>query len=136
MASQFARRASVALGANESDTSGIAEVDDAQETSSIQRESSEIESRWSLEEWPSVKPLVTSSSFSEEMSDRVTVDQQRREEQNAMALNRDDSAVSEEFIRTGGWIQNNRGELTSSLGSRQWPNSNRTAGDVTAVRAG
>ena len=70
------------------------------------------------------------------MSDRVTVDQQRREEQNAMALNRDDSPVSEELICTGEWIQNNRGEITSSLGIRQWPISNQTAANVTPVRAG
>ena len=69
------------------------------------------------------------------MSDRVTVDQQRKEKQNAIALNRDDSPVSE-FIRTGLWIEDNRGELTSPLGSRQWPNSNQTAVDVTPVRAG
>ena len=93
MARQLARRASVALGAKESDTSGITEKSDAHETSLIQRKGSEIESRWSLKEWPPVKSLMTSSSFSEEMSDRVTVDQQRREEQNAMALNRDDSAM-------------------------------------------
>ena len=83
-----------------------------------------------------MKSLMTSSSFSEEMSDGVTVDQQRREEQNAMALNRDDSPVSEEFIRTGKWIQNNGGELTSPLGSRHWPNSIQTAGNVTPVRTG
>ena len=83
-----------------------------------------------------MKSLMTSSSFSEEMSDRVTVDQQRREEQNAMTLNRDDSPVSEEFIPTGKWIQNNGGGLTSPLGSRQWPKSNQTAGDVTPVRTG
>ena len=38
-----------------------------------------------------------------------------------------DSPVSEEFFRTGEWIQNNGAELTSSLGSRQWPSSNETA---------
>ena len=43
------------------------------------------------------------------MSDRVTADQQRREEQNAMALN---SSLSEELIRTGQWVPDNRGELT------------------------
>ena len=68
------------------------------------------------------------------MSDRVTVDQQRREEQNAMALNRDGSPVLEKFIRTGKWIQNNGGELKSSLGNRQWLNSNQKAGEVAPVR--
>ena len=87
---QLARRASIALGANESDTSGITDVSDAEEATSVQREGSEIESRWSLRERPSVKSLMTSSCFSEEMSDRVTVNQQRREEQNAMALIRNE----------------------------------------------
>ena len=109
-AKQLARRASIAIGAHASDTSDITDVSDAHETSSTQQESSEIESRWGLREWPSVRSLMTSSSFSE-MSDRVTVDQQRREEQNAMALNRDGSPVLEKFIRTGKWIQNNGGEL-------------------------
>ena len=109
-AKQLARRVSITLGAKESDTSCITEVSEAHETSSIQQEGSQIESRWSLREWPSVKSLMTSSSFSEEMSDRVTVDQQRKEEQNAMALNREDSPVSEEFIRTGEWFQNNGGD--------------------------
>ena len=49
------------------------------------------------------------------MSDRVIVDQERREEQHAMAFNRDDSPVSEELIRTGQWIQDYRGGLTSPL---------------------
>ena len=53
-----------------------------------------------------------------------------------MALNRDDSPVSEELIRTGQRIQNNRSELTSPLGNSQWPNSNQTAVDVTHVRVG
>ena len=64
----------------------------------------------SLREWPVTKSLSTGSSFSEAMSDCVTADQQWREEQNAMALN---SHLSEELIRTGQWIQDNRGELTS-----------------------
>ena len=49
--------------------------------------------------------------FSEAMNDCVTADQQRREEQNAVALN---SPLSEELIRTGQWIQDNRGELASN----------------------
>ena len=106
------RRTVVTLDASESGTSGITEVSDTQEASSIQRESSETESHWSLREWPSVKSLATSFSFSEAMSDRVNVDQHRTEEQNAMALIRDDSPVLE-LIRTGRWIQDNRGELTS-----------------------
>ena len=70
------------------------------------------------------------------MSDCVTADQQRREEQNAMTLNREDSPVSNELIRTGQWIQDNRGELVSPQTAGFWPNSNQTAEQVTPIRAG
>ena len=67
------------------------------------------------------------------MSDSVTVDQQRREEQKAMAFN---SPVSEELIRTGQWIQDNRDELASPQTAGFWYNSNQTAVNVSPVRAG
>ena len=50
-----------------------------------------------------------------------------------MALN---SPLSEELIRTGQWIQDNRGELTSPQTAGLWPNSNQTAAEVTPVRSG
>ena len=53
---------------------------------SVQRESSESDSNLSLWEWQSVKSLETNSSFSEAMSDEVTTEQQRKEEQDAMAI--------------------------------------------------
>ena len=58
-----------------------------QEISSTQSESSDTISQVSLREWPPTKTLSSGSSFSEAMSDCVTADQHRREEQNAMALN-------------------------------------------------
>ena len=67
------------------------------------------------------------------MSDSVTVDQQRQEEPNALVLN---SPVLEELIRTGQWIQDNRGELASPQTAGFWPNSNQTAVDVAPVRVG
>ena len=76
-------------------------MDDAQETSSIQREDSSTTSELSQTAWSSVNSLVIGSSFSEAMSDCVTADQQRREEQNVMTLNHVDSPVSNELIRTG-----------------------------------
>ena len=112
---------------------------DTQEVSSVQRESSGSDSILSLRERPSVKSLVTNSSFSESeaMSDRVTIDQQRREEQNAMILVRDNSPVSEELLGTGQWIQDTRGGLTTSLQTGGfWPNSNNTAVDATPQREG
>ena len=114
---------------NASDATDSSEV---QEISSAQRESSDT-SQVSLREWPPTKSLSTGSSFSEAMSDCVTADQQRREEQNAMALN---SPLSEDLIRTRQWIQDNRGELTSPQTAGLWPNSNQTAAEVTPVRTG
>ena len=73
VANPITRRTVVALDASESGTSEITEVSDTQETSSIQRKSSETETHWSLREWPPVKSLATSSSFSEALSDTVTV---------------------------------------------------------------
>ena len=104
-----------------------------QEISSTQRESSDTISQVSLREWQPRKSLLTGSSFSEAMSDCITADQQRREEQNAMALN---STLTEELIRTGQWIQDNRGEMTSPQTVGLWPNSNQTAAEVTPVRTG
>ena len=65
-------------------STSIVDTDDARETSSVQREDSSTTSELSLTAWSSVESLVTGSSFSEAMSDCVTADQQRREEQNAM----------------------------------------------------
>ena len=121
---------------SESSTSNAVDTDDAQETSSVQREDSSITSELSLTAWSSVDSLVTGSSFSEAMSDCVTVDQQRREEQNAMTLNRGDSPVSNELIRTGQWIQDNRGELVSPQTAGFWPSSNQTAEQVIPTRDG
>ena len=86
------------VGTSESSAPDATNPSDKQDTSSTQREGSDTISRVSLREWPSTESLVTGSSFSEAMSDSVTVDQQRREEKNAMALK---SPVSEELIRTG-----------------------------------
>ena len=130
IASLFTRRR---VGTSESSASNATDPSEKQETSSTQREGSDTTSRVSLRGWPSTEPVVTGSSFSEAMSDSVTVDQQRWEEQNAMALNCDRSPVSEEPIRTGQCIQDNRGELVSPLTAGFWPNSNQMAVYVTPV---
>ena len=117
---------------SESSTRNVVDMDDAQETSSIQREDSSTTSELSLTAWSSVDTLVTGSSFSEAMSDCVTADQQRREEQNAMTLNRGDSPVSNELIRTGQWIQDNRGELVSPQTVLAQLKSNGSAGELYA----
>ena len=53
-----------------------------------------------------------------------------------MALDRDSSPVSEELIRTGQWIQDNRNELVLPQTAGFRHNSNQTAEDATPVRAG
>ena len=70
------------------------------------------------------------------MSDRVTIDQQRKEEQNTMGLVRDNSPVSEELLRTLQWIQDTRSGFASSQTGGFWPNSNKTAVDATPLREG
>ena len=89
------------VGTSESSASDATNLSEKQETSSTQREGSETIGLVSLRGWPSAESFVTGSSFSEARSDSVTVDQQRLEEQDAMALNRDSSPVSEELIHTG-----------------------------------
>ena len=121
------------VGTSESSASDATDLIEKQETSSTQREGSDTIGRVSLRGWPSAESFVTGSSLA--MSDSVTVDQQRREEQDAMALNRENSPVSEELIRTGQWIQDNRGELVSPQTAGFWLNSNQTAVNVTPVRA-
>ena len=121
---------------SESNTSNAVSEEEVQETSSIQREDSSTTSELSLTAWSSVDSLITGSSFSEAMSDCVTADQQQREEQIAMTPNRRDSPVSNELIRTGQWIQDNRGELVSPQTAAFWPNSNQTAAQVTPTRGG
>ena len=117
-----------------SETTG---TDETQEVSSVLLESSGSDGNLSLRKCPSVKSLVTSSSFSEAMSDKVTIDQQRKEEQNAMALVRDNSPASEELLRTGQWIQDTRSGLaTSPQMGGFWPNSNNAAVNVIPQREG
>ena len=87
------RHSTTAPKKSESCASGVIGTGEIQETSSTQRESSGSDSNLSIREWPTVKPLVTNSSFSEAMSDIVNIDQQRKEEQNAMAHDRDNLPV-------------------------------------------
>ena len=78
IAKLLTRHATATSETSESCASGITGTDETQETSSIQRENCGSDSYLSIREWPSVKTLVTGSSFSEAMSDRVTNDQQRK----------------------------------------------------------
>ena len=130
------RHATATSEKGESCASGITGTNETQETSSLQRESSGSDSNLSIREWPSGKYLVTSSYFSEAMCDRVSIDQQRKEEQNVMTFVRDNSPVSEEFLRTGQWIQVTRSGLASPQTVGFWPNSNKTAVGATLLREG
>ena len=67
------------------------------------------------------------------MSDRVSIDQQRKEEQNAKALVRDNSLVPEELLGTGQWIQDARSGIASPQTGEFWPKSNKTAADATIL---
>ena len=77
----------------ESNTSKETKTGKTYELSSIQREKSGSNCNLSLQEWLSVKSLVTGRSFSEALSDRVSAEQHRQEEQDAMAPARDSSLV-------------------------------------------
>ena len=57
---------------------------------------------------------MAGSSFSEAISERVTAEQQHKEDQDAMAPVRDPSPVSEELIRTEQLIQDTRGGSTKA----------------------
>ena len=95
------RHATATIETSESCASGITGTNETPETSSTQRECSGSDSNLSIRESPSVKSLVTISSFPEALSDRVPIDQQRNEEQKAMTFVRDNSPVSEDILRTG-----------------------------------
>ena len=131
------RRSTAKPETNGSYTSETTRTYETQEVSFVQRENSRSDSNLSLREWTSVKSPVTNSTFSEAMSDKVTVEQQRKEESNAIALIRDTSPVSEELLRTGQWIQDTRSRLRSSpeIGWF-WLNSNNTTVKVTPQREG
>ena len=92
--------ASLASGTEliELNTSEATETSKIFELSSVQRESSGSNDDLNLQEWPSVRSLLTGSLFSEAMSDRVTTGQQRKEEHDAMVPLRHRSPVSEELI--------------------------------------
>ena len=86
---------------------------------------------------PRLSPLVTNSSFSEAVSDKGTAELQQKEEQNAMALVRDTSPVSKEFIRTDQWNQDIRGGLiTSPQTEGFWSISNISAVEAKPQREG
>ena len=68
---------------------------------------------------------VDSSRFSDDMSDEVTIAQQRKEELAAMVPPSENSSVSENSRRTEHWVDETCRDRTNEL-EEGWPNSNVT----------
>ena len=68
---------------------------------------------------------VVSSRFSDDMSDEVTIAQQRKEELAAMVPPSENSSVSENSRRTEQWVDETCRDRTNEL-EEGWPNSNVT----------
>ena len=76
----------------------------------------------SSQSWSSIESTLERSRFSEEMSDEVTLEQQRKEELAAMVPPSEGSVVSENSRRTEQWVDDTRRESEDE----GWPNSNVT----------
>ena len=72
---------------------------------------------------------VDSSRFSDDMSDEVTIAQQRKEELAAMVPPSESSSVSENSRRTEQWVDETCRDRTNEM-EEGWPNSNVTNGFV------
>ena len=92
----------------ESVTPAAIEIDETYELSSVQRGNSVSSDDLKIQEWPFVRFLVSGSPFSGAMSDRVTTEQQLKEEQADMTPERVHSPISEELFRTEQWLQEMR----------------------------
>ena len=68
---------------------------------------------------------VDSSRFSDDMSDEVTIEQQRKEELAAMVPPSENSSVSENSRRTEQWVDETCRDRTNEV-EEGWPNSNAT----------
>ena len=68
---------------------------------------------------------VDSSRFSDDMSDEVTIAQQRKEELAAMVPPSENSSVSENSRRTEQWVDETCRDRTNEV-EEGWPNSNVT----------
>ena len=88
--------------------------------SSTQREGSDSTEDLNLQQWSSLESSVDSSRFSAEMSDVVSLEQQRKEELAAMAPPFESSIISEGSRRTEQWVDDARRRSEEA----RWPNSN------------
>ena len=88
--------------------------------SSTQREESSSTEDLNLQQWSSLESSVDDSRFSGEMSDVVSLEQQRKDKLAAMAPPSESSIISEGSRRTEQWVDDARRRSEDE----RWPNSN------------
>ena len=79
----------------------------------------------SSQSWATHESTMDGSHFSDEMSDEVTIEQQRKEELVAMAPPSEGSVASGSSRRTEQWVDETCRERTNEA-EEEWPNSNIT----------
>ena len=84
-----------------------------------------VKSDMSSQSWATYEPTMDSSHFSDEMSDEVTIEQQRKEELAAMVPPSQGSVASGSSRRTEQWVDETCRERTNEA-EEEWPNSNMT----------
>ena len=84
-----------------------------------------VESDMSSQSWATLESPMDGSHFSDEMSDEVTIEQQRTEELAAMVPPSEGSVASGSSRRTEQWVDERCREKTNEA-EEEWPNSNIT----------
>ena len=84
-----------------------------------------VKSDMSSQSWTTYESTMDSSHFSDEMSDEVTIEQQRKEELAAMVPPSEGSVASGSSRRTEQWVDATCRERTNEA-EEEWPNSNMT----------
>ena len=84
-----------------------------------------VKSDMSSQSWATYESTMDGSRFSDEMSDEVTIEQQRKEELAAMVPPSEGSVASGSSRRTEQWVDETCRERTNEA-EEEWPNSNIT----------
>ena len=84
-----------------------------------------VQSDMSSQSWATYESTMDGSHFSDEMSDEVTIEQQRNEELAAMVPPSEGSIASGSSRRTEQWVDETCREKTNEA-EEEWPNSNIT----------
>ena len=84
-----------------------------------------VKSDMSWQSWATNESTMGGSHFSDEMSDEVTIEQQRKEELAAMEPPSEGSVASGSSRRTEQWVDETCRERTNEA-EEEWPNSNMT----------